>query len=156
RRPVLLWGAILFVASSAGLACTSSAGVFVTLRVVQAAGAAAALVATFATVRDVYAARPEGAVIYGLFRAMLAFVPALGPALGAAVDHAVGWRGIFFLLAVLGVLAWLQALVRWPETRAAGSAVRLAHVGLIFANGPFWIYTIGYSAALGAFFVYFS
>lgn len=34
--------------------------------------------------------------------------------------------------------------------------MRLAHVALILANLPFWIYTIGYSAALGAFFVYFS
>ena len=63
RRPVLLGGALLFAGSSLMLAATSSAPLFVVFRLLQAAGASAALVATFATVRDVYAARPEGAVI---------------------------------------------------------------------------------------------
>lgn len=52
--------------------------------------APAALVATFATVRDVYASRPEGVVIYGLFSSMLAFVPALGPIAGALIGEFFG------------------------------------------------------------------
>lgn len=157
RRPVLLGGALLFTLASAGLALTSSAGLFLALRLAQAAGAAAMLVATFATVRDVYAARREGAVIYSLLGSMLAFVPAFGPLLGAGVDHGFGWRGIFWLLAGLGALAGLQALGRWPETRPeGGDGVRLRHVGAILASGPFWTYTLGFSAAMGAFFVYFS
>ncbi|MFE0755749.1 CmlA/FloR family chloramphenicol efflux MFS transporter [Inquilinus sp. NPDC058860] len=157
RRPVLLGGALLFTLASAGLALASSAGLFLALRLVQAAGAAAMLVATFATVRDVYAARREGAVIYSLLGSMLAFVPAFGPLLGAGVDHGFGWRGIFWLLAGLGALAGLHALWRWPETRPeGGDGVRLRHVGAILASGPFWTYTLGFSAAMGAFFVYFS
>ncbi|WP_225767935.1 CmlA/FloR family chloramphenicol efflux MFS transporter [Inquilinus sp. Marseille-Q2685] len=157
RRPVLLGGALLFTLASAGLALTSSAVPFLALRLVQAAGAAAMLVATFATVRDVYAARREGAVIYSLLGSMLAFVPAFGPLLGAGVDHGFGWRGIFWLLAGLGALAGLQALRRWPETRPeGGDGVRLCHVGAILGSGPFWTYTLGFSAAMGAFFVYFS
>lgn len=157
RRPVLLGGALLFTLASAGLAATSSAAIFVALRLLQAVGGAAALVATFATVRDVYAWRREGAVIYGLFGSMLAFVPAFGPLLGALVDHGFGWRGIFLLLALLGAVAGLRALRHWPETRPpAGDGVRLSHVGDILASAPFWIYTLGFSAAMGAFFVYFS
>ena len=156
RRPVLLGGVLLFIVSSAGLACANAASVFVVLRVMQAAGAAAALVATFATVRDVYATRPESAVIYGLFGSMLAFVPALGPVLGTLVDHGLGWRAIFVLLALLGTIAGWQALIRWPETRTSGQVVRVAHVGRILSSAAFWIHTIGFSAAMGAFFVYFS
>ncbi|MGO1078383.1 CmlA/FloR family chloramphenicol efflux MFS transporter [Inquilinus sp. CA228] len=157
RRPVLLGGAFLFTLASAGLALTASAGLFLALRLVQAAGAAAMLVATFATVRDVYATRREGAVIYSLLGSMLAFVPAFGPLLGAGVDHGFGWRGIFWLLAGLGALAGLHALWRWPETRPeGGDGVRLRHVGAILGSGPFWTYTLGFSAAMGAFFVYFS
>lgn len=59
RRPVLIGGGILFAAASLGIAASSSAIPFVTLRFLQAAGASAALVAVFATVRDVYADRPE-------------------------------------------------------------------------------------------------
>lgn len=157
RRPVLLGGALLFTLASAGLALTVSAGLFLALRLAQAGGAAAMLVATFATVRDAYATRREAAVIYSLLGSMLAFVPAFGPLLGAGVDHGFGWRGIFWLLAGLGTLAGLHAFRRWPETRPeGGDGVRLRHVGAILASGPFWTYTLGFSAAMGAFFVYFS
>lgn len=63
RKPVLLGGALIFTCASAGLALTGSAPVFLALRLLQSAGAAAMLVATFATVRDVYAQRAESAVI---------------------------------------------------------------------------------------------
>ncbi|TWT11434.1 CmlA/FloR family chloramphenicol efflux MFS transporter [Reyranella sp. CPCC 100927] len=156
RRPVLLGGGLLFIATSAGLALATWAPAFVALRVLQAAGAAATLVATFATVRDVYAQRPESVVIYGLLGSILAFVPAIGPVLGAVIDHGLGWRGIFLTLALLGAAAGLQASWRWPETRPTGTRPRLARVGAILRHAPFWTYTVGFSAAMGAFFVYFS
>ena len=86
----------------------------------------------FATVRDVYADRPEGSTIYGLFSAMLAFVPALGPMLGAAIAAGFGWRAIFVALGAAGLLAWLRAMPRWRETRPStpGARRRLrAHAG---------------------------
>lgn len=157
RRPVLLGGALLFDIASAALVATESGPVFVGLRVAQAAGAAAALVAIFATVRDVFAGRRESTVIYSLLGSMLGFVPALGPAVGASVAYAFGWRGIFASLALLGVLASTQAFLCWPETRPPAHAVaKLAHFRAILTNAPFLIYTLGSSTALGAFFVYFS
>lgn len=59
RRPVVLGGAAVFALASAILAMTSEPASFVALRLAQALGASAALVATFATVRDIYAERPE-------------------------------------------------------------------------------------------------
>lgn len=132
RRPVLLGGA-------------------------QAAGAAATLVATFATVRDVFAGRWQSTVIYSLLGSILGFVPALGPVVGASIAHLFGWHGIFVALALLGIVAGAQSFLCWPETRPATHAVaRLAHVRDILTSILFLIYTLGYSAALGAFFVYFS
>ena len=156
RRPVLISGAVLFASASFLLAGTSSVTVFVALRVVQALGASAALVATFATVRDVYAERPESAVIYGLFGAMLACVPALGPIAGALIAQGLGWRAIFVTLGVLAVVAMLNALPRWHETRPAlGSSARPAFLPIL-KSPAFWVYTLGFSAAMGAFFVFFS
>ena len=123
RRPVLLGGA-LYAAASLALAAAGSGGLFVALRLLQALGASAALVAMFATVRDVYADRPEGSTIYGLFSAMLAFVPALGPMLGAAIAAGFGWRAIFVALGAAGLLAWLRAMPRWRETRPSTPGAR--------------------------------
>ncbi|PWK63182.1 CmlA/FloR family chloramphenicol efflux MFS transporter [Aminobacter sp. AP02] len=156
RRPVLISGALLFGVASFLLAGTSSAAAFVALRVLQALGASAALVATFATVRDVYAERPESAVIYGLFSAMLACVPALGPIAGALIADSLGWRAIFMALGLLALAATANALARWHETRRPSLAVDRPAFRLILNSPAFWVYTLGFSAAMGAFFVFFS
>jgi DHA1 family florfenicol/chloramphenicol resistance protein-like MFS transporter len=156
RRPVLLGGAILFALSSACLAATSTASVFVALRLLQAVGASAALVATFATVRDVYADRPESVVIYSLFSSMLAFVPALGPILGAVIADNFGWRAIFIVLAFVTLPAIFNALLRWHETRPPSAVLVRRSMLPILESGAFWTYTLAFSAAMGTFFVFFS
>lgn len=156
RRPVLIGGALLFAAASLLMATTSSAPAFLALRLLQAIGASAALVATFATVRDVYAERPEGVTIYGLFSAMLAFVPALGPIAGALIAGHFGWRAIFVTLGVLAIAASAHAMPRWRETRPLDAEGQRRSFGPILTNGAFWTYTLGFSAAMGSFFVFFS
>ena len=98
RRPVLMCGALLFAGASFALAWAETAWPFLALRLVQAIGASAMLVALFATIRDVYAERPESTVIYSLMNAMLAFVPALGPIAAALNAGRFVWRGIFVQL----------------------------------------------------------
>ncbi|MBB6487236.1 CmlA/FloR family chloramphenicol efflux MFS transporter [Rhizobium lusitanum] len=156
RRPVLILGAILFAAASVGAACASTAGIFVLCRLLQASGASAVLVATFATVRDVYADREEGAVIYSAFGAILSFVPALGPIAGAVIADRFGWRAIFVLLALLALAATINATARWHETRPFASANARRSISPIFASFAFWVYTLAFSAVMGTFFVFFS
>lgn len=156
RRPVLLFGAILFAATSFAAAWSTTAIGFVICRLLQAIGASATLVATFATVRDVYADRPEGAVIYGAFGAILSFVPALGPIAGAVIADRFGWRAIFILLALLAVAATFNATFRWHETRPSNAANSQRSVLPIFTSFSFWTYTLAFSAGMGTFFVFFS
>ncbi|MDT8464867.1 CmlA/FloR family chloramphenicol efflux MFS transporter [Alcaligenes nematophilus] len=156
RRPVLLTGAALFVLASTAAALSSSAWAFVGFRVLQALGASATLVALFATVRDVYADRPEGVVIYSLFSSILAFVPALGPIAGALIARMGGWQAIFLSLAGLGLLAWIHALLRWQETRPAKPLQSQQSALAVFKSPAFWVYTLGFSTGMGTFFVYFS
>jgi DHA1 family florfenicol/chloramphenicol resistance protein-like MFS transporter len=155
RRPVLIGGAALFAGTSFLLAGTSSPAAFVAFRLLQGVGASAALVGTFATVRDVYAERPEGVIIYGLFGSMLSFVPALGPIAGAAIARYFGWRAIFDTLGLLAMIAMLGAWSRWHETRPVPVGRRPAF-RRILGSFAFWTYTLGASAAMGAFFVFFS
>lgn len=156
RRPILLGGASLYAVASVGMALADSGAGFLSWRIAQALGASAALVATFATVRDVYAERPESATIYGLFSAMLAFVPALGPLLGAVVDAWAGWRAIFWMLALLSFASGWRAWRRWPETRVSPATDSRIRVARIMCNRSFLVHTLGFATAMGAFFVFFS
>jgi MFS transporter, DHA1 family, chloramphenicol/florfenicol resistance protein len=155
RRPVLLSGALTFAVTSGLLAMAASGWAFVVLRLAQAMGAAAMLVATFATVRDVYGDKPESVRIYGLFSAMLAFVPAFGPVLGALVSAQLSWRAIFWFLAALTLPPLMHALWRWTETRPLGEASRPRPVPILRSR-TFQIYTLAFGAAMGSFFVYLS
>lgn len=156
RRPVLITGALLFAAASFCIAVSSSAFAFVVFRLLQAAGASAALVATFATVRDVYAERPESATIYSLLSSALAFVPALGPIAGAVIADSFGWRAIFVALGAIAMPAILNAAFRWNETRPATALASRRSSLPVLRSLAFWIYTLGFSAAMGTFFVFFS
>jgi len=156
RRPVLIAGAALFAATSFLLAGTTSPALFLIVRLVQAAGASAALVALFATVRDVYAGRPESAAVYGLLNAMLAFVPALGPILGALIAGHLGWQAVFVALGLPALLALLHAWPNWHETRPADGTARKTGFLPVLRSFAFWTYTLGFSAAMGSFFVFFS
>ncbi|ETS31187.1 drug resistance transporter, Bcr/CflA subfamily [Photorhabdus khanii NC19] len=155
RRPVLLGGATFFVIASVGIATSTSSSVFVAFRLIQALGASAALVTTFATVRDVYSDRPESAVIYSLFSSMLACVPALAPILGAFLADGFGWRAIFWFLALVAVLPLLHAAFRWHETRMSDVSGGLSVIPIL-VSGKFWLYTFAFGTAMGTFFVFFS
>ncbi len=157
RRPVLMCGALLFAGASFALAWTDTAWPFLALRLLQAIGASAMLVALFATVRDVYAERPESTVIYSLMNAMLAFVPALGPIAGALIASGFGWRGIFVALALPALVMLAIALPAWHETRpvqrpGAGGGGFLP----VLRSPAFWAYTCAFGTAMGTFFVFFS
>lgn len=158
RRPVLLAGASAFFIASIGAAFSTAAGPFLSFRLLQAAGASAMLVATFATVRDVYANRPEGAVIYGSLSSMLAFVPALGPIAGTLLNGLFGWQAIFLALAALTVPPFLHAWHRWHETGPQAQAQAQARPSIlsVLSSLKFRVYTLAFSAAMGTFFVFFS
>lgn len=156
RRPILLVGALVFAATSLALAITTSAGLFVLLRLVQAAGAAAMLVAVFATVRDVYADTPESALIYSLMNAMLAFVPAVGPIAGALIARYFGWGAIFLTLCISALIALPFVLPRWHETRQVRKHSASGDFSLVLKSPYFWVYTLAFGTAMGSFFVFFS
>lgn len=157
RKPILLFGCMLFVISSIALTLAGSIEAFILFRFFQATGGAAALVTTFATVRDVYGHRPEAATLYVLLGGMLAFVPALGPVIGALLIEAFGWRSVFWGLAIVGMVAGLHALLSWPETNTPSDKVDIKGAFTrVIASRVFRLYTCAFTVALGAFFVYFS
>jgi DHA1 family bicyclomycin/chloramphenicol resistance-like MFS transporter len=116
RMPVAI-GLVLFVIGSAGCALSGNIETIILWRIVQALGACAGVVLARAMVRDLYSG-PRAAQMLSTLMAVMAIAPLLGPILGGQIAAFAGWRAIFWVLVVLGLLT-LMALFTIPETLPA-------------------------------------
>ncbi len=115
RRLPFFWGVGLHVAMS--IACMLAPSVYALLifRLLQGAGNASASVAAMAVIRDRFSGP---AVAAGISRNMMVVsaAPILAPAVGGFIAVHWGWRGVFAVLAVIG-LAMIFGVWRFlPET----------------------------------------
>ena len=117
RRPVIIWGYILFL-----MGCVLSIFAFtwemmLIGRVLQGLGASAPRIVSVAIVRDEYKGRVM-ARIMSVVMAVFIIVPALSPALGQGMIYIGGWRAAFFGLVIVALPTMLWFMVRMPETLA--------------------------------------
>lgn len=120
RKPVLLAGIVFFLAGSLLAAFAASIGVLIAGRIVQAAGASAGIVLARAMARDVYGFAQSIRVVSYLTMVMVV-APTVSPALGGLVTDSFGWRAIFWIMSVVGLLAILGVWAWLAETHAAKS-----------------------------------
>lgn len=110
RMPVLLAGILAFAVASVAALVAADIGTLLLLRIAQGAGAACVVVAGRALVRDHFDAAAAAPLLAHVF-ALTALVSVVAPVLGGYLEHAVGYRGSFgvmaaFAIAVLVLLAW--------------------------------------------------
>ena len=114
RRPLLVGvsGHVL-----ASLLCLVAPDVAVLggLRLLQGVGAAAASVVAMAIVRDLFVGR-AAATLFSRLMLVLGVAPVLAPTIGGEVLRFTSWRGVFAILAVLGLLLVALAARAVPET----------------------------------------
>jgi DHA1 family bicyclomycin/chloramphenicol resistance-like MFS transporter len=114
RRLAVGSGLILFVIGSAGCALSNDAITMIGWRIVQALGACASVSLSRAMVRDLYQGTKAAQMLSALITVM-AIMPLVGPLVGGQIVTLFGWRAIFWLLVVVGLLT-LGALYTIPET----------------------------------------
>ncbi len=115
RRPVILTGLATYVVASIGCAFAAAAGQLVVLRLLQGLAACGGVVLARTMVRDL-AEKDQAARAMSLMHACSSIAPMLAPLIGGQVLWFLGWRAIFWVLAGIGVLAWLATWWRLPET----------------------------------------
>jgi EmrB/QacA subfamily drug resistance transporter len=141
RRPVLIFGVIMFLTGSVlcGLAGEFGAlpllgdgmNQLILFRAIQGLGAGALTTGAFAVVADI-APPAERGKYTGLFGAMFGFAGLAGPVLGGFLtDHATmtvlghqvsGWRFVFYVNLPLGMVALYILLTRLPQGRRGADA----------------------------------
>ena len=103
RRKVFIAGVALFSIFSFLCGMSGSVHLLITFRLLQGVASAMIFGTAMAILSSVYPPHRRGKVL-GLSVASTYTGLSLGPVLGGWMNHAVGWRSIFFLIAVLSFL----------------------------------------------------
>jgi DHA1 family bicyclomycin/chloramphenicol resistance-like MFS transporter len=123
RRPVLLGGLALFTFAGIATAAAPTAWALVIARILQSIGACAGLVLGRAIVRD-SAAPDRAAAQLAMLTMVMSMAPAIAPVLGGYATAWFGWRAAFALLAIVGAVTLVLAVLLLPETNRAQSGTR--------------------------------
>jgi len=116
RRPVLIWGTLLYLFATLVCATASSAGTIIIARMFQALGGCSGTVAGRVIVRDQFDQRTQAAMLSRISMGM-ALSPIVAPLAGSLIDAALGWRWVFIGLGLLATVSLAMTGSLLPETR---------------------------------------
>ena len=110
RRRPLIYGTAIHVSASVACLFVPSIELLTLMRVLQGVGGASTAVVTMAIVRDLYSGTTAAKLLSQLML-VLGVAPVLAPSLGGVILRWTSWRGVFVLLALVGVV--MMALARF-------------------------------------------
>ena len=124
RKKPLYIGLIVYVLATLGCAFSRSVNMLIFMRLLQALGSCAGMVAARALVRDLF---PVGdiAKVFSLLLLVIAVSPMAAPTIGAYVADAFGWNTVFFILALIAILIIIGMIFWLPEGRKPDDALSL-------------------------------
>ena len=128
RRPVVLWGLVVFTLASAGCALSQHIGALVFFRALQGMSAGAGIVISRAVIRDMFPPADAQRVMSQV-TIYFGVAPAVAPMVGGFLFVHAGWHAIFWFLTAVGVVALdrqLQAAARDAARRSQRAAVQRA------------------------------
>lgn len=117
RKRVLLGGLVLFASGAAACMVAANLPMLLAGRILQGAGAGCGVVLARAIARDVYGQERVAQVIAYLTAAYV-LGPMFAPPIGGRLTTMFGWRALFVLASVFGLLVILAVAFAVPETRA--------------------------------------
>lgn len=116
RKRMFLAGLVVFVGGSLLAAVSSTAGLLIGARAVQAVGAAFIMPSTLSTVNSIFRGKYRAAA-FGVWGAVISGAAAIGPLAGGALTQWTSWHWIFLVNLPLGALVLIAAIITVPETR---------------------------------------
>lgn len=139
RKRILIIGLIMYTLASVLCAVSSNVYQLIVFRILQAIASGAATSVAQAVVKDSYAGRKRVSVL-ALVSSMTMISPIVAPVVGALILSFTSWRGVFFVLAVVGLLS-MAASAAMEETidqHYEGSIMQsLGRLGVVARNAGF-------------------
>ena len=159
RRRPLLTGLVGFILASLACAAAPSIWALILLRFIQGTLGGAGVVIARAVVRDLFSGS-AAARVFALLMAVMGVAPVFAPLVGGQVLAVTSWRGIFVVLAAIGVPLLLATLLWVPETlpperrHGGGLSVTVRRFGRLLADRSFVPPATSFSLACAALFAY--
>lgn len=159
RRGLFVGGTLLLVLATAASALAPVGWVIFTARFVMGLAAGTAVVLARAVAGDM-ARGPELARVFSLLMLLGGVAPVMGPVLGGLIVDGVGWRGVFWLLVVLNLIAAFAVWRFVPESLPAekrtsgGMAPLMRAIGTLLRDRAYVGFTLGFIFSFSTMFAY--
>ena len=160
RKPILYIAMVIFAIGAFCSVWSKSIWEFIWWRLVQGFGASGGYFLARTIPADMYRGQ-DLAKVMALVGAINGFAPASAPVLGGFVSHAIGWKGIFWILFGFSIFLLILAPAlkeSLPKNRRVQGHFWIAfeNYGYLVKNKRFMIHSLLKGAALGLVFAYVS
>lgn len=115
RRPAYILTFTIYLAANIGLATQRSYGALLVLRCLQSAGSSGTIALGYGVISDIATPAERGKYL-GPVAAGVMLAPAIGPTIGGVLAQYLGWRSIFWFLAIISGAYLLVYVLFMPET----------------------------------------
>lgn len=159
RKPVILWGAVLFALASVGCAIAADLSQLLMFRALQGMSAGAGLIVGRAIIRDCLDGDDAQRLMSNITM-IFGIAPAVAPVVGGWILGWSDWRTIFWFLSVFSLLLLAMAALWLPETHVREQRVPMNLRTLwhgnraILSNRQFLLLAFAGSFNFGALFLY--
>ena len=159
RKPILIVGVILYIATSILCAISGSVEVFIISRFLQAIGASTGQVLSRAIVRDHFSGS-EVARIFSFISMITLTAPLIAPVIGGYIVVWAGWRTVFYVLAGFGGLCLVATIFWFNESHSHERRSESGRIGtlqaylMVFSNKKAALYILCGAVNVGVMFAY--
>ena len=130
RRPVILVAIVVYTIASTGAAIATTVQALIAWRVVQGLSVGAGMVVGRAMIRDLFG--PEDAQrLMSMVTLFFGLAPAVAPVIGGLLFVGLGWRSVFWFLALVGLTLVVVTWRLLPETLGESSRQSFHPVALL-------------------------
>ncbi|WP_076538156.1 multidrug effflux MFS transporter [Shewanella sp. UCD-KL21] len=160
RKPIALFGIVLYGVSSLIGATAVEFEVLQLARVLQGLAACSTSIVVFSAVRDCYTSQ-ESVKMYSYLNGAICVIPALAPTLGGLLALQFGWRSTFIFMALYAIIVLAIVIFKFPETRPAstdtsGKLYRWGRYKPVLSDPHFMFYAATCMAAMASIITYVS